>query len=169
MHELTEAVPWGRLRRPSCRCAGGLGHHRRVARRVVGRSGDRPGGRRCGGLGGAIICNGCRNWWTGLGAAHCSSCQRTLPRPGNGPLGEELRTPARPRRQTMGGLVPARHLERTRRMTVSAETRAYWQELGGYYAAAERNGTDHTHPPKPPTADVAFDVSAICAPRASPC
>jgi len=77
--------------------------------------------------------------------------------------------PLRPRRQTMGGLVPARHLERTRRMTVSAETRAYWQELGGYYAAAERNGTDHTHPPKPPTADVAFDVSAICAPRASPC
>ena len=63
----------------------------------------------------------------------------------------------------MGGLVPARHLERTRRMTVSAETRAYWQELGGYYAAAERNGTDHTHPAKPPTADVAFDVSAICA------
>ena len=54
-------------------------------------------------------------------------------------------------------------------MTVSAETRAYWQELGGYYAAAERNGTDHTHPAKPPTADVAFDVSAICAPRASPC
>jgi hypothetical protein len=48
-------------------------------------------------------------------------------------------------------------------MTVSAETRAYWQELGGYYAAAERNGTDHTHPAKPPTADVAFDVSAICA------
>ncbi len=48
-------------------------------------------------------------------------------------------------------------------MTVSAETRAYWQELGGYYAAAERNGTDHTHPAKPPTADVAFDVIAICA------
>lgn len=48
-------------------------------------------------------------------------------------------------------------------MTVSAETRAYWQELGGYYAAVERNGTDHTHPAKPPTADVAFDVSAICA------
>src|SRR6476661_1317919 len=63
----------------------------------------------------------------------------------------------------MGGLVPARHLERTRRMTVSAETRADWQELQAYYAAAERNGTDHTHPAKPPTADVAFDVSAICA------
>ena len=48
-------------------------------------------------------------------------------------------------------------------MTASAETRADWQELGGYYAAAERNGTDHTHPVKPPTADVGFDVSAICA------
>ena len=35
-------------------------------------------------------------------------------------------------------------------MTVSAETRAYWQELGAYYAAADRNGTDHTHPPQPP-------------------
>ena len=99
-------------------------------------NGNRPSG-------GAIICNGCRNWWTGLGAAHCSSCQRTLPRPGNGPLGEELRTPARPGRQTMGGLVPARHLERTRRMTVSAETRAYWQELGGYY----RTQRHRSHPP----------------------
>jgi hypothetical protein len=28
--------------------------------------------------GGAIICNGCRNWWTGLGAAHCSSCHQTF-------------------------------------------------------------------------------------------
>ena len=74
-----------------------------------------------------------------------------LPRPGNGPLGEDRRTRARPRRQTMGGLVPARDLARTRKMTVSAETRAYWQELGAYYAAAERNGTDHTHPLKAPT------------------
>ena len=36
----------------------------------------------------------------------------------------------------------------------SAETRAYWQGPGAYYAAAERNGTDHTHPPEPPTADI---------------
>jgi hypothetical protein len=27
---------------------------------------------------GAITCNGCRNWWTGLGAAHCSSCHQTF-------------------------------------------------------------------------------------------
>jgi hypothetical protein len=32
----------------------------------------------------------------------------------------------------MGGLVPARDLEGTRRMTVSTETRAYWQELEAY-------------------------------------
>ena len=34
-------------------------------------NGNRPSG-------GAIICNGCRNWWTGLGAAHCSSCHQTF-------------------------------------------------------------------------------------------
>ena len=51
-------------------------------------------------------------------------------------------------------------------MTVSAETRAYWQELGGYYAAAERNGTDHTHPAKAPTADVRRSPSVRSAPRA---
>jgi hypothetical protein len=28
--------------------------------------------------GGAITCNGCRNWRTGLGAAHCSSCHQTF-------------------------------------------------------------------------------------------
>ena len=48
-------------------------------------------------------------------------------------------------------------------MTVSTETRANLRELEAYDAGADRNGTDHTHPAKPPTADVAFDVSAICA------
>jgi hypothetical protein len=66
----------------------------------------------------------------------------------------------------MVGLVSARDLARTRRMTVSTETRAYWQELEVCYSAAERNDTDYTHPAKPPTADVASDVSAS-APRAS--
>ena len=47
-------------------------------------------------------------------------------------------------------------------MTVSAETRADWQELQAYYAAAEYNSTDQTRPPEPPAADVTFDVSAIC-------
>lgn len=27
---------------------------------------------------GAIACNGCNNWWTGLTAAHCSGCHRTF-------------------------------------------------------------------------------------------
>jgi hypothetical protein len=48
-------------------------------------------------------------------------------------------------------------------MTVSVKTRADWHEPGACYAAAERTGTDHTHPPTPPTADVAFDPIAICA------
>ncbi len=25
-----------------------------------------------------FACNGCKNWWTGLTAAHCSGCHRTL-------------------------------------------------------------------------------------------
>jgi hypothetical protein len=99
---------------------------------------------------GAITCNGCHDWWSGLGAAHCSSCHQTFTGvsafemhcsgshargtrhcldPATVRLGEDRRTPARPRRQTMGGLVPAGRLERTRRMTVSTETRASCRNL----------------------------------------
>jgi hypothetical protein len=63
----------------------------------------------------------------------------------------------------MGGLVSARDLEGTRRMTVSTETRADRQELEAYYAAAERNGTDHTHPPKPPIADITPEAAVATA------
>jgi hypothetical protein len=48
-------------------------------------------------------------------------------------------------------------------MTVSTETRAYLQELEAHYATAGHDGTDHTHRPQPPTADIAFDAAAATA------
>ena len=48
-------------------------------------------------------------------------------------------------------------------MTVSAKTRAYWHEPGACYAAAERTGTDHTHPPEPPTADITLEAAVARA------
>ena len=45
-------------------------------------------------------------------------------------------------------------------MTASAGTRAYWQALG---TAAERNGTDHTHPLKAPTVDITLQAAVATA------
>jgi hypothetical protein len=132
---------------------------------------------------GAITCNGCHKWWTGLGLrtgapairpspasapSRCTAPAHTPTGPGTASTRQRStrRRPANPCSSpptNHGWAGPGPAPGEDRRMTVSAETRADWQELQAYYAAAERNGTDHTHPPTPPTADVAFDVSAICA------
>lgn len=48
-------------------------------------------------------------------------------------------------------------------MTASPETVAYLKQLRDYYAAAARDGTQSSNPPKPSTAEVAMDASAARA------
>ncbi len=43
------------------------------------------------------------------------------------------------------------------------DTRTYLQSLEAYYSAAEHDGTDFSNPPKPPNADVAWEVATLCA------
>ncbi|MGB8500810.1 hypothetical protein [Mycobacterium sp.] len=48
-------------------------------------------------------------------------------------------------------------------MTVRDDTRTYLQSLEAYCAAAGRDSTDFSNPPKPPNADVAWEVATLCA------
>ena len=43
------------------------------------------------------------------------------------------------------------------------DTRTYLQSLEAYYSAAEHDGTDFSNPPKPPNADLAWEVATLCA------
>ena len=48
-------------------------------------------------------------------------------------------------------------------MTGDPETRAYLVGLEAYWAAAERGENDGKNQPKPPNADVAWEVASLCA------
>ncbi len=50
-----------------------------------------------------------------------------------------------------------------RRSDVKTTPAPNLQSLEAYYAAAERDGTDFSNPPKPPNADVAWEVATLCA------
>ena len=48
-------------------------------------------------------------------------------------------------------------------MTASPETVAYLKQVRDYDAAADRDGTEPSNPPQPPTPEVAMDASAAVA------
>ena len=43
------------------------------------------------------------------------------------------------------------------------DTGTYLQSLEADYAAAQHDGPDFSNPPKPPNADVAWEVATLCA------